>query len=121
VKWYTRAAEQGLALAQCFLGIMYAKGEGVPKDAVEAVKWYTRAAEQGFAWAQSNLGDMYYQGIGIPKDFVLAYKWSNLAAASGTDSGVALRDLVEKQMTSDQIAEAQRLSAAFVPKPEVKP
>ena len=113
--------ESGNAKGQLELGFRHLFGNGVPKNAVEAVKWYTRAAEQGDADAQSNLGVMYFQGIGIPKDFVLAYKWSNLAAASGTDSGVALRDLVEKQMTTDQIAEAQRLSAAFVPKPEVKP
>jgi len=100
---------------------MYADGEGVPKNAVEAFKWYTRAAEQGNADAQNNLAGMYFQGVGIPKDFVLAYKWSDLAAASGRDSGVALRDLVEKQMTPDQIAKAQRLSSAFIPKPEVQP
>ena len=28
---------------------MYAKGEGVPKDAAEAVKWYRKAADQGHA------------------------------------------------------------------------
>jgi len=26
---------------------MYNRGEGVPKDAVEAVKWFHKAAEQG--------------------------------------------------------------------------
>ena len=52
-------AEQGHAEAQFTLGAMYAAGEGVPQDFVEAVRWYRLAAEQGHAWAQYNLGVRY--------------------------------------------------------------
>jgi TPR repeat protein len=38
VKWYRRAAEQGLADAQVSLGQMYADGKGVLKDDTEAAK-----------------------------------------------------------------------------------
>ena len=37
VKWYQVAAEQGLAQAQHNLGVMYSKGEGVPRDDKEAI------------------------------------------------------------------------------------
>ena len=48
VKWFRKAAEQGDADAQFYLGWAYVtNGEGVPKDEVEAVKWYRKAAEQG--------------------------------------------------------------------------
>ena len=33
------AADQGIAPAQVILGVMYAKGQGVPQDYSEAVKW----------------------------------------------------------------------------------
>ena len=56
-------AEQGLADAQFGLGLMYYKGEGVPKDDKEAVMWYRLAAEQGDAPAQVNLGVMYREGV----------------------------------------------------------
>ena len=36
-------AEKGSAYAQLALGKMYAEGQGVPKDEVEAVKWYAKA------------------------------------------------------------------------------
>ena len=49
-------AEQGDATAQYNLGVCYANGKGVEKDAEEAVKWYHKAAEQGNARAQYNLG-----------------------------------------------------------------
>ena len=59
VKWYRLAAEQGDAVAQYNLGVMYDNGQGVPQDYAEAVKWYRLAAEQGYAHAQRNLGVMY--------------------------------------------------------------
>ena len=62
MKWYRLAADQGFALAQYNLGIMYNKGEGVAQDYAEAVKWYRRAADKGFAFAQYNLGVMYDRG-----------------------------------------------------------
>ena len=50
---FTELAEQGYAKAQFNLGLMYAKGQGVPQDYKQAVKWYTKAAEQGVAAANS--------------------------------------------------------------------
>ena len=58
-------AEKGDAIAQYNLGVCYANGQGVAKDAVEAVKWYRKAAEQNFAEAQCNLGVCYYAGEGV--------------------------------------------------------
>ena len=56
VRWYRRAAEQGIARAQFNLGLMYVKGQGVPQDDGEAARWYRKAAEQGDPDAQNNLG-----------------------------------------------------------------
>ncbi len=66
-------AEQGDAGAQCNLGVIYAKGNGVPQNYAEAVKWYRRAAEQDDPAAQSNLGAMYDHGDGVPQDYVEAH------------------------------------------------
>jgi hypothetical protein len=41
------AAEQGNDEAQCWLGMMYAKGEGVKQNHYEAIKWFRKAADQG--------------------------------------------------------------------------
>ena len=60
VKWYRKAAEQGFAEAQFYLGWMYAEGQGVAEDYKQAAKWYRQAAEQGHAKAQNNLGVRYY-------------------------------------------------------------
>ena len=52
-------AMQGEAYAQYNLGLIYFKGEGVPKNDAEAVKWFRKAADQGHAKAQFNQGLMY--------------------------------------------------------------
>ena len=58
LKEWRPLAEQGNALAQSALGLMYYEGRGVTRDYLEAVEWYRKAAEQGNAWAQNNLGVM---------------------------------------------------------------
>ena len=49
-------ATKGNAKAQYFLGLMYAKGEGVAQDYVETARLYGLAAAQGHSGAQKNLG-----------------------------------------------------------------
>lgn len=80
---YLKAADQGDATAQSTIGTMYADGQGVPQDFVEAGKWFQRAAAQGHASAQFLLGLLYAGGEGVPKDRVAAAKWFGLAADQG--------------------------------------
>ena len=49
VKWFQKAAAQGLAGGQYNLGLCYAYGEGVGQDKVEAAKWLRKASDQGYA------------------------------------------------------------------------
>jgi uncharacterized protein len=74
-------AEQGHAVAQYNLGLMYINGTGVTPDDAEAVKWYRLAAEGGYVRAQHGLGGMYIVGLGgLPKDEAEAVNWFQLAA-----------------------------------------
>ena len=54
-KWYKKAAEQGYAIAQFNVGVLYEKGEGVSQDYSEAYKWFNKAAAQGHAEAKEQL------------------------------------------------------------------
>jgi hypothetical protein len=107
-------AEQGVASAQFSLGMMYAKGQGVPQDYQAALKWFQKAAEQGDASAQNNLGLMYERGRGVRQDFILAHMWSNIAAAAlNGEEGIAAmkrRDYVASHMTAAQIEKAQEMA-----------
>jgi len=76
-------AELGIATAQFNLGLLYANGQGVPQDYVQARHWYEKAAIQGDALAQLNLGVIYGNGKGVPEDYQLALYWFRLSANQG--------------------------------------
>ena len=103
-------AKDGDAAAMVNIGLMYANGEGVVKDDKEAVKWYRKAAELGNAGAMNNLCFKYANGEGVVKDTVEAYGWFNVAAANGYNRTTELREMIQNDMTSEQIAEGQKRS-----------
>ena len=114
MKWLRMSAEKGAAMAQFNLGHMYANGLGVRRDHNEAMKWLQMAAEQGFAAAQLRFAQLYAKGQGTPEDHVKAYAWLTLATPqcgrTGREAG-RIKDTLRKQMTAEQLAEAEKLAA----------
>ncbi len=115
-EWYRKSAEQGYALAQYNLGVAYSKGAGVTRYQVVAINWWRKSAEQGNSLAQFNLGLCYGKGTGVPQDVVKAYMWMNVASATEPRCLEAMNRMLPF-MTPEQVAEAKRLSAEFVPHP----
>jgi TonB family protein len=83
VEWYTKAAEQELAVAQCKLGEYYYYGHGVEMSDSLAVMWFDKAAQQEFVPAQFYLGMCYYSGCGVEKSYETAVEWWYNAALQG--------------------------------------
>ena len=83
LKEWKPLAEEGNAVAQNNLGLMYHNGWGVPQDYKESVYWYRLAVEQGYEVAQYNLGLMYEKGKGVPQDDKEAARLYRLAAEQG--------------------------------------
>jgi len=52
---------------------------------------------------------MYVKGQGVLQDFVMAHMYWNLAAVAGDKDAIKNRGIVEEDMTSSQLAEAQKL------------
>jgi len=78
-------AEKGIASAQFKMGLLYANGQGVPKDDVQARQWYEKAAAQGHTDAQANLGVLLVYARGGPQDYKMAVYWFRLSANQGND------------------------------------
>jgi len=76
-------AEQGLAPAQNYLGIMYRDGRGVGRNDKEAVRWFKKAAQAGDMWARTNLAIMYLNGQGTEQNYPEAVELLHLAAGQG--------------------------------------
>jgi len=108
VKWYRKAADQGLAKSQNMMGVLYDRGDGVPQDAVEAVAWYRKAGEQGYVPAQFELGNKYASGEGVPQNYAEAYVWFSLAAATGHDRARKERDRYARKLSNEELIAAQQ-------------
>ena len=77
---FLRLAMVGSAAAQCQIGRMYDRGQGVNQNHALAARWYRTAAEQGDAQAQCNLGFCYKDGEGVKRDPARAAAWFRRAA-----------------------------------------
>ena len=73
-------ADQGNAIAQFSLGVLYEFGQGVPENPVAASLLYRLGAEQGNPFAQKALGVLYNAGRGVEKDEAEAVRWFRAAA-----------------------------------------
>ena len=86
VEWYRKAAAQGDAAGEYGLGQMYAKGEGVKKDLVEARSHILLAAEKNHLPAMMVMMGAYRAGsLGVTPDAAQADAWeAKLVALSPT-------------------------------------
>jgi len=102
--WVQIVAERGHPESQYYLGEEYLAGKFLLQDYSKALHWLGLAAEQEHIWAMWKLGVLYSEIKGVEEDLVQAHKWFNLAHVSSK------RDALAKEMTNEQIAEAQRLA-----------
>jgi TPR repeat protein len=116
VRWARLGAQKNDMHSQSVLGRAYLIGAGgLPRNVREFVNWTRRAALQGERAAQAILGRAYSEGLGVPQDYVQAHMWLNLAAARGSGGAGKQREELAGKMTSEQIAEAQKLARAWRP------
>lgn len=116
VQWFKKAAEAGHAPSAYNLGFRYLKGEGVRQNAETGARWITRAAQTGLVPAQHTLGLLYANGDGVRRDFVVAYFWFSLSAKQKNQIALKDRETIVKQMTPQQIREAEAMVARWRPK-----
>ncbi len=112
-------AQQGDGDAADMLGQLYVTGEGVPKNYNESVRWLKRGVELGSIYAQHHLAQRYELGGGVLPNFSEAYFWYVTSAALQLNDGFRLitmkrRDLLEKKLSREAIAEAQNQSKQWV-------
>jgi TPR repeat protein len=65
------------------------------------------------------LGVLYERGDGVPRDLVAAYQWYDLAAKHGSGADEQLREELAKQMTPEQMSEAQSQTSPNGPQKSV--
>jgi hypothetical protein len=83
VSFWKPLADNGNEFAQFDMGVLYATGQGVAKDDVEATRWFRLAAERGHREAQYNMGVALDKGRGVAADPAQAAQWYQKAADRG--------------------------------------
>lgn len=67
-------------LAAGFLGRLYLRGEGVPRNNAKAFLWFSRGEAQGDRESHNGLGIMYRDGLGVQEDIDKAVDYFQTAA-----------------------------------------
>ena len=117
--WYLKAAGQNHPLAHFNLGMMYANGQGAPSDRTKSLVWIQKAAELGDAAAQFRLGETHHRALldGLPENDshsrISAYQWFQLAAAQGYRGAESACEVMNLEMTREDVVEGGRRIAKF--------
>ena len=82
-RWFLKAANLGDPAAQTYLGYLYMRGEGMPRDEKQALQWFQRAAADGYAPAQYDLGYLLVNGLGVQQDPSAGALWLERSAQQG--------------------------------------
>jgi hypothetical protein len=89
VRLIQTAAIRGDASSQNTLGVMYAKGIGVPLNYVRAAYWFSKSGDQRYAAALYHLGVLYKKGPeGIRQDLAKGNDYFTAAALAGFKPGM---------------------------------
>jgi hypothetical protein len=101
------------------LGIRYARGEGVKRNAGMAMRFFLRSAMQGYTPAMANIGTLYETGAttGHP-NLRRAYAWTRTALSFGVpeedhDVTVFKLGMIAARLGQGHVGGAERLATAI--------
>ncbi|MCI6199150.1 MAG: sel1 repeat family protein [Proteobacteria bacterium] len=93
-KWLRKAAEQGNADGEYFLGMAYSFGNGVEIDFKKALELYRKAAAQGDTRAMSSVAEAYGSGNGVERDVQEELRWFRKACSAGSKNACGLLESI---------------------------
>ena len=74
VAWLNAAPEEEIPPSTLYqIGLMYERGEGLPKNYIEATRWYCKAVDKDMPDPLVNLGMFYEYGFGVSANRVVAH------------------------------------------------
>ncbi len=71
-------------------------------------------ADAGVPYDQFRAGLLFATGESVPQDLVAAHKWFNLAAMNGIEEARENRAEISMDMSSQEIAKAQKLAREWI-------
>ena len=98
------------------LGIMFAEGEGVRKNARIALLLFRESAMQGYTPAMANLGAIYERGDAGPPNLHRAYAWLRAAVSFGVpeeyrDPAMLRLGMIAERLGRRKVMAAEKLAS----------
>ncbi|MDH5301960.1 MAG: sel1 repeat family protein [Gammaproteobacteria bacterium] len=106
--WLQKAVAQGNPEANYHIGLLYARGDHLPQDYLQAKDYFYRAAMMGHPKALYYLGHMYGEGSGVEQNYTEALKWFWLAASHGDKNAKQFLRIIIAKLTPQEYAEAEK-------------
>ena len=120
LRWYRKAAEQGIVEAKCRLGEMLLFGDtGIPSDQTvkanpsEGIRWTFEAATNRNAKAFLNMSKAFDKGVGLNTNMIQAYAWLQLYADNSNTMGRVLLNQMALKLDTKSLSEAKALATQF--------
>ena len=107
--WFLQEIKREDPHALYQLAVMYANGQGYPKDPVRANQLIRESANKGYSHAQFRLWSDYGFGRGLDKCLVLSYVWAQLAVNHGLHSAIEVAEVAKSKLNSEQLVIAEEL------------
>ena len=87
--------------AQNDLGVLYSKGNLIPKDIKKALYWIEKAAKNGFVDALNNITVIYIVGDIVKTDYKKAYFYAKQSAKQGSEKGELLVEFLKDRLAEE--------------------
>lgn len=116
MRWYERAARQGLTPAEANYGLLL-----LEDDRAAALPWLERAAVKGDPRAQYVIGTALFNGDSLPRDPVRAYAMMNRAAAAGLPQAVSSLAEMDRYLSPAQRQRGAAMADEWVKAPPPSP
>jgi len=110
-KYYSQAAKSGYPFAQYKLGLLYSNGHGVKQNYVKAYAWLVVAGLK-LKYVASSVEDISSDNEPTDVEVASAQHRQNIAT-SFTESITDELEIIENNMTSEQLDEANKLAESY--------
>mgnify|MGYP001100352992 CR=1 FL=1 len=107
--WFLQELKREDPHALYQLAVMYANGQGYPKDLERAYELIRQSANKGYAQAQLRLWSDYGFGRGLTRCSILSYVWAQLAVDNGLYSAIEVASGAKSKLSSDELIIAEKL------------
>ncbi|MDX8389158.1 MAG: tetratricopeptide repeat protein [Mariprofundaceae bacterium] len=108
--FFQLAAKEGNRAGQYQLGLLYARGAGVPQDFAKAHQLFEKSAMQGYPKSFYQLGEMFVYGDGVEVNYAEALAWFWIGTSMGDPYAKRRLRAMNTRISNKELSDAKARS-----------